>query len=205
MKGVFWNRNGLGDQAKPRFLFDSMIEHQLDFIALLETKKSNFSLNELAHLCANKNFIWDWAPPNGRSGGILVGLNKDKIEVLDIIHGNFILKFKLRNKEDSFEWNLLAVYGAAQDSEKGNFLSELVRLCGTESIPLIVWGDFHIIRSPSEKNNNRYSDRWSFLFNVVINSLHLREIELSGLQFTWANNLRTPTFEKLDRILVSVE
>jgi endonuclease/exonuclease/phosphatase family metal-dependent hydrolase len=43
------------------------------------------------------------------------------------------------------------------------------------------------------------------LFNVVINSLNLREIELSMHQFTWANNLRTPTFEKLDRILVSVE
>jgi hypothetical protein len=34
MKGMFWNSNGLGDLNKPRFLFDSMIEHQLDFIAL---------------------------------------------------------------------------------------------------------------------------------------------------------------------------
>jgi hypothetical protein len=38
---------------------------------------------------------------------------------------------------------------------------------------------------------------------VIINSLNLRELELSGQQFTWANNLQTPTFEKLDRILVS--
>jgi hypothetical protein len=138
MKGLFWNSNGLGDQAKLRFLFDSMIEHQLDFIALLETKKSNFNINELAHFCANKNFIWDWTPPNGRSGGILVGLNKDKIEVLDILHGNFTLKFKLWNKEDGFEWNLLVVYGSAQDSEKGNFLSELVGLCATGSSLLMV-------------------------------------------------------------------
>jgi hypothetical protein len=57
MKGLFWNSNVLGDQAKPRFLFDSMIELQLDFIALLERKKSNFNINELAHFCANKNFI----------------------------------------------------------------------------------------------------------------------------------------------------
>jgi hypothetical protein len=135
MKGMFWNSNGLGEQDKPRFLFDSMIEHQLDFIALLEKKKSNFNINELAHFYANKNY---WSPPNGRSRGILVGLNKDRIEVLDIIHSNFALKFKLWNKEDSFEWILLAVYGAAQYSEKGNFLGELVRLCGTESIPLMV-------------------------------------------------------------------
>jgi hypothetical protein len=82
MKGLFWNSNGLRDQAKPRFLFDSVIEYQLDFIALLETKQLDFNTNELSHLCVNKNFIWDWTPPNGRSGGILVGFNKDKIEVL---------------------------------------------------------------------------------------------------------------------------
>jgi hypothetical protein len=35
--------------------------------------------------------------------------------------------------------------------------------------------------------------------------LDLRELELSGQQFTWANNLQTPTYEKLDRILVSTE
>lgn len=59
--------------------------------------------------------------------------------------------------------------------------------------------------TPSEKNNNRYDDRWPFLFNAVINSLDLKEIELTGRQYTWANNLPTPTFEKLDRALVSTD
>jgi hypothetical protein len=39
----------------------------------------------------------------------------------------------------------------------------------------------------------------------VINSLDLRELELSWRQYTWANNLQTPTYEKLDRILVSTD
>jgi exonuclease III len=42
MKGLFWNSNGLRDQAKPRFLFDLTKEQQLDFIAILETKKTGF-------------------------------------------------------------------------------------------------------------------------------------------------------------------
>jgi hypothetical protein len=62
----------------------------------------------------------------GGGGGILVGFNRDKFDVLDILHGNFSLKFKLRNKEDSFEWCFIAVYGAAQDNYKENFLSKLV-------------------------------------------------------------------------------
>jgi hypothetical protein len=43
------------------------------------------------------------------------------------------------------------------------------------------------------------------MFNVIIESLDLREIELSGRQYTWANRRNTQTFEKLDRVLASVE
>jgi hypothetical protein len=126
-------------------------EFSIDFLAVLETKRLEFNANELSHFCANKNFIWDWTPPNGRTGGILVGLNPKKFKVLNIMHRNFSLKFKLCNKEDNFEWCLIAVYGAAQDNDKENFLSELVRMCDTSNISLMVGGDFNIIRSPSEK------------------------------------------------------
>lgn len=40
-------------------------------------------------------------------------------------------------------------------------------------------------------------------FNAIIENLELQEIEMVGRQFTWANNLVPPTFEKLDRVLMS--
>lgn len=43
------------------------------------------------------------------------------------------------------------------------------------------------------------------MFNAVIDSLDLRELELSGRKFTWANSLQVPTFEKLDRVLLSTD
>jgi hypothetical protein len=43
------------------------------------------------------------------------------------------------------------------------------------------------------------------LFNVVIDGLNLKEIQLSGRKYTWANNLANPTFEKLDRVLITTE
>ena len=43
------------------------------------------------------------------------------------------------------------------------------------------------------------------MFNAIIKSLDLREIELSGRKFIWANTLPNPTFEKLDRVLARVE
>ena len=35
--------------------------------------------------------------------------------------------------------------------------------------------------------------------------VELREIDLTGRQFTWANSLPTPTYETLDQVLTSVE
>jgi endonuclease/exonuclease/phosphatase family metal-dependent hydrolase len=69
----------------------------------------------------------------------------------------------------------------------------------------MVGGDFNIIRRKEEKNNDNFYARWPFIFNAIIESLDLREIALSGRQFTWANRRTIPTYEKLDRILVRVE
>jgi len=51
----------------------------------------------------------------------------------------------------------------------------------------VLGGDFNIIRSPREKNNDGYDDRWPFLFNTIIDGLSLRETEMSGKYITKAN------------------
>jgi hypothetical protein len=63
----------------------------------------------------------------------------------------------------------------------------------------------NILRSTKEKNKGNFNERWSFLFNVVIDELNLRELEMSGRKFTWANNLHNPTYEKLYRVLMPIE
>jgi hypothetical protein len=115
------------------------------------------------------------------------------------------VKFRVRDKERDFKWVLVAVYGATQPEFKESFLTELVHSCSHEKLPLCIRGDFNIIRNSNEKNNDRFQERWPFLFNAVIDSLDLREIDLSGRKFTWANSRRVPTYEKLDRVLVSTE
>lgn len=189
MKGIFWNSRGLRDLAKFRFLSDITKEQKLDFIALLETCKRDFSNACLKNICGGKDFLWHWTRPKGRSGGILLGVNLEFFDVSSIDEGDFYVKFHVRNKENAFQWILVAVYGAAQEEYKEDFLTELVRSCRKESLPILIGGDFNIIRNPSEKNNDKYSDKWPFLFNAVIDSLDLRELELTGRKFTWANAL----------------
>lgn len=151
------------------------------------------------------DFVWHCLPPRGRSGGILLSINAAVMDLSLIVEGEFYVKFHLRNKEDRFEWILMAVYGPAQDEFKSSFLAELVRACQQNPHPTLIGGDFNILRSSIEKNNKRYNDRWPFLFNAVIDSFDLREIALAGRQFTWANSLANPTYEKLDRVLMTTE
>ena len=61
------------------------------------------------------------------------------------------------------------------------------------------------MRHSKEKNKDNFNPRWPFLFNADIYSFDLQEIELTGRQFTWANSLTDPTYEKLDRVLMTTE
>ena len=204
MRGIFWNSRGLRDLAKTRFLAEATTEHKLDFIAVLETGRDKFSSQFLSSLSAGIDFDWHCLPPRGRSGGILLGVRCDTLQVREVVFGDFAVKFKITSKMDGFRWALVAVYGAAQPELKSEFLADLVRICD-EQLPLLIGGDFNIIRWAYEKNNNNFDGRWPFLFNTIIESLELREIELTGRNFTWANSLPNQTFEKLDRVLSSVD
>jgi hypothetical protein len=159
----------------------------------------------LANLASGLEFSWFCLPPHGRSGGILVGINTRTLSVKKVDNGNFCVKLHIRSKLDGFEWVLVPVYGAAQEAHKAEFLSELVRMCEAEHLPMFLAGDFNILRRKEDKSNNNYNPHWPFVFNAIIENLNLRAIALSGRQYTWASRRENPTCEKLDRVLVSVE
>jgi hypothetical protein len=60
-------------------------------------------------------------------------------------------------------------------------------MCEPEPLPMLLGGDFNILWKREEKSNDNYNPRRPFIFNAIIESLDLREIALSGRQFTWAN------------------
>jgi hypothetical protein len=92
-------RRGLGDLAKFRFLSDTSNKEKLDFIALLETGKNDFTQSTLNNICAGRDFLWHLSKPHGRSGGILLGVNMEVFDIGSIDVGDFYVKFHLRNKD----------------------------------------------------------------------------------------------------------
>jgi hypothetical protein len=122
-----------------------------------------------------------------------------------IDEGDFYVKFTLQLKSKDFKFVLYTLYGPAQPQNKRAFLVELANTCAKESLPYLIRGDFNIMRSPDDKSSGAFDPRWPNLFNAVIESLDLKEIAMTGRQYTWAGPGENPTFEKFDRVLVSTE
>jgi hypothetical protein len=190
--------------TKFRYISDAVNEFNLDFIGVMETGKQDMSQSNLSRLTGGAEFVWHCLPPRGRSRGILLGVRRDIFDLTLMVEGEFFVKFHLNNRVDNFKWILMAVYGPAQEDFKTAFLTELVRTCQQNYLPILIERDFNMM-SRKEKNQNNFNMRWPFLFNAIIDNFDLREIELNGRQFTWANSLPNPTYEKLDRVLMSTE
>jgi hypothetical protein len=64
-------------------------------------------------------------------------------------------------------------------------------------------GDFNILRCSDDKNKKFVNNRFSELFNRIINMYELRDLALHGGKCTRSNNRADLTLEKLDRVFIS--
>jgi hypothetical protein len=140
MNGMFNNSRGLGDLAKHLHIAHCINDHKLDFVAISETGRREFSQSLLDRLSGGVDFEWTSQHPHGRSGGILLGVRSDTMEVLARSGGDYHIKLHIRNRADNFTWSLVAVYGAAQDEFKADFLHELVNLEKYNPYPILIGG-----------------------------------------------------------------
>jgi hypothetical protein len=113
MNGMFMNSRGLGNLAKNSHIADYCRDYNLNFISISETGKRNYSQSLLDRLSSGINFQWFSRPPRGRSGGMLLGVRADTINILASSDGEYHIKLDIQNKADDFIWSLVAVYGAA--------------------------------------------------------------------------------------------
>jgi hypothetical protein len=67
---------------------------------------------------------------------MVVGVNLLMYDIGEIEEGEFLVRFKLRNRDDDFKWNLVSVYGPAQHEHKERFLTVVVQMCSEQTLPL---------------------------------------------------------------------
>jgi hypothetical protein len=69
--------------------------------------------------------------------------------------------------------------------------------------PILLGGDFNLVRSIMEKSNRSISHKWADAFNDCIDKWGLVELNPSNRLYTWINNQDNPILAKLDRFVVS--
>jgi len=92
-----------------------------------------------------------WNASKGKSGGVLVGVLIERFDVGSFKQGEFMIQMNLWDKVLKTKWNLLVVYGVAQDKNKMSLLAELSHFCANDTEPMIIGGNFNIPRYLKEK------------------------------------------------------
>jgi hypothetical protein len=90
---------------------ESIKDHFVDFIALLEIGRSKCGVPFPVDLVSGHEFSWYLLPPRVRSGGIFVGINTKTLTVKRVDNGDFFVKLVIRSKFDGFGWALVPIYG----------------------------------------------------------------------------------------------
>jgi hypothetical protein len=66
-------------------------------------------------------------------------------------------------------------------------------------------GDFNLILSPEDKNNENINRAMMGRFRRLVSDLELKDIPLMGRRYTWSNGRDNPTLVKLDLVLCTVD
>jgi hypothetical protein len=136
---------------------------------------------------------------------MLLGIRDDTFEVGAIDQGTFFLSASLFNRETKFKFDMIGVYGPADHTRSHQFLADLEAKVSSCHFPVVVLGDFALIRGAQDKSNSNINWPLVNAFNDTIARLALREVAHSRAHFTWSNRQRAPIRCVLDRALVSPE
>lgn len=69
MIGLFWNCRGIRKKGLGSFIKNLMKEHNFDFACFQETILQVFSDSVLRKIDPDLEYLWDWIPAKGKSGG----------------------------------------------------------------------------------------------------------------------------------------
>ncbi|XP_071685098.1 uncharacterized protein [Lolium perenne] len=123
---------------------------------------------------------------------MLLGFRDDCFEVGEWRKATFFISSLILQRSNNMKWCFMLVYGPADHNRTNEFLEVLERSVAACPVPIVVGGDFNLIRSAGDKSNGNIY--WSRVrrFNDTIASLSLREIRRAGARFMWTNKQLDP-------------
>jgi len=129
-----------------------------------------------------------------------MGIDKEFASVIAEDKGEFFQSCTMSMKANGFQWILLNIYGPAHDDRKLKSLEEIQNKVLSFEFPMMLGGDFNLVRKVEEKSSSNVDVNLMEAFNDMINITSLRE---PGSRYTWTNKQNPPIMCVLDKVLVS--
>lgn len=117
----------------------------------------------------------------------MIGVKEGDVDALEMDEGEFFSSITVETRLDNFQWEIINVYGPVQLERKGHFLQELTAKISSVSCPVVVGGDFNLIRYAWEKSTDNLDQGWMDAFNLFIDENGLKEMHRKRGKFTWTN------------------
>ncbi|KAE8817160.1 putative retrotransposon protein [Hordeum vulgare] len=140
-----------------RQLVEYLRQEEIDIVGLQETIRRDFSMLELQRLSRHQ-FSWQWLPASGHSGGILLGVREEAFSMEDMDRGEFFVSMAITDRRTHFSWEVIIFYGPADHARSAEFLAELKNKVDRCTTPVVVPGDFNLIRWASDKSSPNVID-----------------------------------------------
>jgi exonuclease III len=99
MKGLFWNCREIRKKGLSSYVRELIKEHKFDLLCIQETMVEDFLDSCFRQVDPGREYLWDWAPSTGKSGGILSGMKLDRFDVGSRFQGDFMLQHNLWDKQ----------------------------------------------------------------------------------------------------------
>ncbi|KAI5022185.1 hypothetical protein ZWY2020_058915 [Hordeum vulgare] len=146
-----------GQDGRRRQLIDYIRDEHIDIVAVEETVRMYFSLQELENLSSHL-FAWYWLPFSGtagNSGGILLGVKDSTFDIGSMDRGESYVSMEIYEHALNFKWEIVVVYGPTDHSRSAAFLAELHNKISSANLLVVVGDDFNLIRVGERRMGNK--------------------------------------------------
>lgn len=190
-KVLIWNVRGLNDRGRRDTVRKMVDSCRPSLICLQETKLSVISERDVLSILGRDFRHFVDLPAQGTLGGILVAWRDGALESAHwrVQRHSVSVNFKT---DDTGNWWFTGVYDPQHDAEKVAFLEELREVRSLCTGPWLLTGDFNMIYSSEDKNNENLNRAMMGRFWRFVNDFELKEIPLLGRRYTWSNEREHP-------------
>jgi hypothetical protein len=174
-------------------------------VCLQETKLADIDLQLVRSLWGNSFVDWEMLPAIGTAGGVLLLWDRRVLEKVDSVVCQFSVSCLWKGVFDGFEWVGTGLHGPTNDGIHKDLWTELSSVRLKWDLPWCVFGDFNVVRFPSERLGCSRLSSHMMDFSDFIEESNLVDLPLGGGPYTWSSGSDHPSMSRIDRFLVSFD